>query len=203
MAGNEGRESSGQWRGLKLETLHFIVSALSLNSNGFFMFSSPFSVCICLTVWAVMRWNPLQTMSSLSTPTPQGIKLSLVHNGVMNVWARRAGQRKCTHYLCLICLMCPNFYIVSLSRSLQPQHWALMGTLMGNQHASAAWHRRKVMTHFDLLLQGGPLCFIHLHASIHVHYVLKAFQCMSPLSQEAQPEHQDADQKTMVMFERK
>ena len=53
--------------------------------------------------------------------------------------------------------------------------------------------------------QSAPLFSIHPQHPILVHYQLKAFQCLSPLSQkaEAEEEGQAKDQETLIMFERK
>lgn len=89
-----------------------------------------------------------------------------------------------------------------------------MGAHVGHWHR----HGQEVAARFGLFWRIRVPRFIHLHASICALHGLKAFQCMfphtiapppprrlssRPVSQEAEVEAQDGEQKLVVMFERK
>lgn len=82
-----------------------------------------------------------------------------------------------------------------------------MGAHMANQPPPAGEQRREVKKRIDLLFRFHTICSTMFHSStrapIRVHYALKAFQCISPLSQEALPAAQMLDEETLVRFERK
>ena len=70
------REKRADWYNMHSSWGHPVL----LKFQCFVFFSNvfpPFCMCLCLTVRPAMRWTPLQTTSSPSTLTPQGIKRSL------------------------------------------------------------------------------------------------------------------------------
>lgn len=77
------------------------------------------------------------------------------------------------HFRCLICFICHNFCIISLSLSLLPLR------LLGNQPDSDYKHKREVMTHFDLLLLLYTMLSTMFHSSVCIHPCLLSAKSLS------------------------